>query len=118
MLCVGIFMSSDQDYIRAGVEMMNDRCKEMVWDSSGFHKYRCSRRGKIDGYCKQHHPDIVAERKRKREAAAEAKWQNSPHKKLERAYEKIDRLQARVKELETELASSIALTPDVIDRLW
>ena len=46
-----------------------NNCKEFVrgegtWGS--FHRHQCNRRAVKDGYCKQHHPDTVAERNEKR----------------------------------------------------
>jgi hypothetical protein len=40
-------------------------CKEGVWHASGNwgSSYQCSRKAKVDGYCKQHHPDGKKARK-------------------------------------------------------
>ena len=72
------------------------RCKEAVYSGDIWSGYvPCSRKVWKDGYCKQHHPDTVAERKRK----ADEKWrlaqENSPYTRLEKAI-------ARVKQLEAE----------------
>lgn len=71
---------------------MSDNCKEKVFRSGGWGSRQCSRNAVIDGYCRQHHPDAVAERKRKSDEAEEAKWQSSPIMKLGRAKAKIERL--------------------------
>ena len=48
-----------------------DRCKESVYRGSSWgSKGRCIRNAVIDGYCKQHHPDSVAKRKKKAEEKA------------------------------------------------
>jgi len=44
------------------------RCRCEVWRSS-WRASQCSRRAVKDGYCKQHHPDAIAQR----EAAASAR---------------------------------------------
>ncbi len=47
-------------------------CKQSVYAASGNwgHSYQCSRKTKLDGYCKQHHPDTVAAR----DVATKARW--------------------------------------------
>ena len=49
--------------------MDENRCKKQVWGSWTY--YQCSRKIWKDGYCKQHHPDSVKERERKRDE----KWE-------------------------------------------
>jgi hypothetical protein len=75
-----------------------ERCKEQVWDSGGWSKHQCSRYAVEDGYCKQHHPNAVAERKRKREEKAERDWQNSTIMRLERAREENEKLAAEIRQ--------------------
>jgi hypothetical protein len=70
------------------------RCKETVW--AGWRPKQCSRKIWKDGYCKQHHPDSVKEREKKRDERYEAKKAKSPWRLLEKA-------NARIKELEEEL---------------
>jgi len=41
------------------------RCKKMIM--RGFHHHQCQRAAWKDGYCKQHHPKSVAERRKKKE---------------------------------------------------
>ena len=46
--------------------MDETRCKEKVWERSGWPRaYQCNRKAVKDGYCKQHHPDAVKEREDK-----------------------------------------------------
>lgn len=49
-------------------------CKERVWHYHG-HQFttQCSREAKIDGYCKQHHPDSI----KKRKAKQQQRWEKS-----------------------------------------
>ena len=64
---------------------MDDRCSKSVWDKSGWHTYQCNRKAKVFvdgiGYCTQHSPEKVVERKaeekRKRkinDATSDIKW--------------------------------------------
>lgn len=54
------------------------RCKAGVWDSqSSWPRYdQCQRKAGQDGWCKQHHPDAVAERAK----ASDAKYKASMRK--------------------------------------
>ena len=47
------------------------RCKAGVYDSQTWRTNQCQRLARIDGWCKQHHPDAEAERRRKAEEAYE-----------------------------------------------
>jgi len=78
--------------------MNNEFCKELVFDSGGWHKYQCSRKAVKDGYCKQHHPDAVAERRKKSEEAYEAKREQSDWRRLARAQERIALLESIIAE--------------------
>ena len=51
-----------------------DRCKEEVQDSGGWHWYQCQRKPKKDGFCKQHHPDTIAEKQRKSKEKFDKGW--------------------------------------------
>jgi hypothetical protein len=42
---------------------VSDKCKEQVRGVVGFGSHRCYRKAVKDGYCKQHHPDTVAQRR-------------------------------------------------------
>ncbi|MCP3681583.1 MAG: hypothetical protein GY861_02740 [bacterium] len=71
------------------------RCQEMVspperWGS--FHRHQCSRKKWKDGYCKQHHPDSVAERDKKAEERFRMKVANDPRTLLHKANIKINKL--------------------------
>jgi predicted nucleic acid-binding Zn-ribbon protein len=45
---------------------MTEYCKKMVTNKGGFYTHQCSRKARMDGYCKQHHPDTVEARDKKR----------------------------------------------------
>ncbi|MFA5387837.1 MAG: hypothetical protein WC322_05665 [Candidatus Paceibacterota bacterium] len=75
----------------------NERCKEYVPDGGRcvtFHQ--CYRRAVRDGYCKQHHPEAVAERARKSDELYRKKWENDPISRLIRAKKEIERLRALI----------------------
>jgi len=73
-----------------------ERCKASVLDY-GWRSRQCSRKPWRDGWCKQHHPDTIAERKRIRDLRYKQKRANGP---LARAQKEIERLRARIAELE------------------
>jgi hypothetical protein len=81
--------------------MTIERCKETVWE--GMARYPCSRKAWKDGYCKQHHPDSVAERAEKSRLRSEAKWAeqkaNCPWRKLEAANARIAELEEQIRVL-------------------
>ena len=81
--------------------MTTEYCSEMIWE--GMARYRCSRKIWKDGYCKQHHPDTVAERNRKADIRREAKWAeqkaNDPWRKLEVANARIAELEKQIRVL-------------------
>lgn len=79
------------------------RCRAKVSDGTGWHWNQCQRRPWWDGWCKQHHPDTVAERERERTQRYEEKCQRSPEVRLGWAREEIARLKARIAELEEQL---------------
>lgn len=64
------------------------KCKERVFDGL-WHMKQCARNEWKDGYCKQHHPDTVAERKRIAGERWTAKFQNSEYMQLRRTNEKL-----------------------------
>jgi hypothetical protein len=77
-------------------------CKEKVFRSNGGWfsiAQPCSRKAWKDGYCKQHHPDTVAERDK---AYHERYQQKLAHDPLQMAVK-------RIAELEAELATLKAL---------
>jgi hypothetical protein len=81
--------------------MTPERCKETIWQ--GMARYQCSRKAWKDSYCKQHHPDTVAERNRKTNLRREAKWAeqeaNDPWRKLEVANARIAELEEQIRVL-------------------
>jgi hypothetical protein len=57
--------------------MSEEQCKEMVSAHSlygSFHQHQCNRNAWKDGYCKQHHPDTVAESRAKQSEERERKF--------------------------------------------
>ena len=70
------------------------RCKESVM--RGYHMGKCLRNAVKDGYCKQHHPDSIAERDRLRQVEWDRQQDNS-------IYSRFARLQERNKELQAQL---------------
>jgi len=76
------------------------QCKEQVWDSNGWRNKRCTRSAVKDGYCKQHHPETVKERREESDKRYKEKMENSPLAKLRSANEKLQALEARCKYLE------------------
>ena len=78
------------------------RCKERVYGIGVWHDYQCNRKAWKDGYCKQHHPDTVAERRRKSDEKYEKLQENSPWNLLRKANERIKELEAEVERLKTK----------------
>ena len=83
-------------------------CRGQVW--KGFHSQSCARKAVKDGYCKQHHPDVVAVR----EAKADAQFEQRRTARLApfaTMTAERDRLLERVKVLEgalTHLANAVS----------
>lgn len=77
------------------------KCKEKVWGESAWHSHQCTRNATKDGFCKQHHPDIVAERHRKADEAYEKKRHNS-------LPERYYRLQNEHKKMKVLLETSLS----------
>ena len=79
-----------------------ERCKAFVPDGGrlvSFHQ--CRRSPWKDGWCKQHHPDTEAERRAKQNLRYQKEDELDPRVRLDRAYEEIARLKARIAELES-----------------
>jgi hypothetical protein len=78
-----------------------EQCKKMIW--SEYRQYRCSRKAWKDGYCKQHHPEEIAVRKKDRYEKWTAKWElereKSPQRRLEKANIEIARLREALKDI-------------------
>lgn len=68
--------------------MIEGNCKQTVWDD--FQDYQCSRKAWKDGYCKQHHPDIVAEKRRRSMERHNEKRKNDPLYQLALARKRLD----------------------------
>lgn len=71
-----------------------EQCKAEVRDRSSRwpRKYQCQRKAVKDGYCKQHHPDSVAERRKESDERYERQFQNSPLQLLGKERERNARL--------------------------
>ena len=53
---------------------MTDRCKAMVYSGNSFCERGCYKPAWKDGFCSVHHPDLVAQRRLKREGERFQKW--------------------------------------------
>ena len=58
--------------------MREGYCKQSVYNQDAWRGFQCSRKVWKDGYCKQHHPDNVEERRKKSLIAYEAKLKQTP----------------------------------------
>jgi hypothetical protein len=80
------------------------RCKQWFRptnDGLRFPRMRqCNRKPVKDGYCKQHHPDAVAERQKKSEEHFRA---TSPYYQYQDLLDKYKKLEEKYKELEKKL---------------
>ncbi len=82
------------------------KCKEEVFDSGAWHSHQCSHNiwkdKPNDGYCKQHHPDIVKERDKAREERWKKVEEESPIHRLLKANERIKELEVEIDKLKEE----------------
>jgi hypothetical protein len=69
--------------------MDTSKCKEQVSNAHSWGNSQCSRKATKDGYCKQHHPDTVKDRRAKQAAIYDERFRNSPGRKLKKAEERI-----------------------------
>ena len=79
--------------------MSAEKCKAKVVPNTrfgAFYIHRCTRKAVRDGYCRQHHPEAVAERERKSSERHEEKIAASPQAKLRK---EVERLSAEVSRL-------------------
>lgn len=83
--------------VRAG------RCKAAVLSLGGFHDHQCLRKTWQDGWCKQHHPDTVAERERESEVRDKQKYAASPLGRMRRMSEKITALESALAEKDKQI---------------
>jgi len=61
------------------LDLDQSRCKKIVGIPPGYwHFHQCTRKIWKDGYCKQHHPDTVAARNKKRKEKYESKFNKLP----------------------------------------
>lgn len=77
---------------------MSAYCKELIMSDRVYHLSKCTRKAVKDGFCKQHHPDAVAERRVKSDALYEAKKKVSAPYRLGEALEEIKRLRAELQQ--------------------
>ena len=90
------------------IKLDPERCCETFMDN--YSSRQCQRKPKIDGYCKQHHPEGVRARQQESDRRYLAKRATSPWGRLEKA-------KARISELERELAQS-KITEGKWRELW
>ncbi|KKN10560.1 hypothetical protein LCGC14_1035480 [marine sediment metagenome] len=74
--------------------MGKEKCSKKVWNQ--WQHYLCSRYAVKDGYCKQHHPDGVAKRKKISDDKWKVKMYNEP---LSVARRKIEALEKEIEDL-------------------
>ena len=75
---------------------MSEKCKEKVWSENGWRMRRCSRNAVKDGYCNQHHPDAIKARRKKSEERYNEKLEQSPWRRLEKASDRINKLESEL----------------------
>ena len=80
-------------------DLDKSRCKQSVFSDSCFNSYQCSRKIWKDGFCKQHHPDTIAERRDKSEQKFREQQKKSPWRLLKKAKERITELEAELAEI-------------------
>lgn len=75
-----------------------NKCKEQVRDGASYIDpyHQCHRKVVIDGYCRQHHPDAVTERRRKSKEEYDRKWalRQEPYDALKILHEIVLELKA------------------------
>ncbi len=96
-------------------------CKKSVYVASGNwgHSHQCSRKAKVDGYCKQHHPDSekAREEDRKAEWARETETRKNNRIQEEKDERKriLNPLIAALTEMRSEYALSERAPVDIVD---
>ena len=65
------------------------RCKEQVFRGCWSRRSGCSRKATRGGYCKQHHPDTVAEKRRKQNEESERRLRAMKHRQRIREAERL-----------------------------
>jgi uncharacterized coiled-coil DUF342 family protein len=80
------------------------KCVEKIWSAGSFRPVGCSRNAVKDGFCKQHHPDTVRERRAKRDAAADEKVrkmrETGPYATIQKYKSQRDELLAALKRMQ------------------
>lgn len=79
-----------------------DPCKEKIFRD--YHFYACRRHAWKNGYCKQHHPDTVAERRKKSEERYAKNKENDPLFQLVNLKEEYAILEQRIDKAKEILA--------------
>ena len=87
-----------------GRNTIPENCKQWVHGPSGWGMDQCSRKHKIDGYCKQHHPDAVRQRLFESNARWRAKRARQKEQLHKQCNKRIADLEKRVQELESEVS--------------
>jgi len=84
---------------------MTQKCKHQVMNSGlGFGRLvPCRNAAKKDGYCGMHHPDAVAERKRKSQERFEQAMERSPYAQMRRMQERVAALEAENELLKAQI---------------
>jgi hypothetical protein len=82
------------------------KCQEAV-QTRGLmmHYHQCTLKVVKDGFCRIHHPEAVAERRKKVEARQAESYARQPWVLLANAKEEITKLQAKIKRLEKKIRS-------------
>lgn len=73
-----VFAGCPISYEGQEVQVEVTRCKQRFMPEGSYHMKQCSREATCDGYCKQHHPDTIAERRRKKDEAWKEKQAKDP----------------------------------------
>lgn len=87
--------------------MRSDRCMKEVWCDGVFRVRQCSRKIWKDGYCKQHHPETVAQREEESERKQQERRERDP---LVVARKRIAALEAEKDKLRAEIEAVEALS--------
>ena len=88
---------------------MSDKCKETVFRQGGhFRGSACYRNAVKDGYCKQHHPDTVAQRG----AESMARW------RAEQAEDEAKWAQRQRQREDSERFAALCADPDLFHAAW
>ena len=79
------------------------KCQKSVYYPGSYHSHPCTRKAWKDGWCKQHHPDTVAERVKKRDERWKKEKENSPFRSLD---EKLSETRRCLREAMTYVESN------------